>query len=241
MARMDVTLDELADAIGAAVPDLDADEQRIAVEAYRLLAGGEPVSVADLARAIDVPSARIEDAFASWPGVYRGEEGRVVGFWGLAISPLDPEYRVEVDGKTVYAWCAWDTLFIPPILGKTARVRATCPVTGQPVSLVVDPAGVRGVTPAGAVVSIVIPEGPFGYDVIESFCHRVLFFASEDAGSTWVSEHEGTTLLSVEEAFELGRRHIRRIAPDVFGDAAEPDHPGVSSGYPVVISREEDE
>jgi alkylmercury lyase len=236
---MEVTLDELADAIGAAVPDLDADEQRITVEVYRLLADGEPVSVAELARAIDVPSARVEDALASWPGVYRDQEGRVIGFWGLAISPLDPEYRVEIDGKTVYAWCAWDNLFIPAILGKTARVGATCPVTGQPVSLVVDPAGVREVMPAGAVVSIVIPEGPFGYDVIESFCHRVFFFASEDVGSTWVTEHEGTTLLSVEQAFELGRRHVRRIAPDVFGDAGEPDLPHVLSGYPVVISSEE--
>lgn len=218
MGPANVTVDELAEAIGAAVPALDATEQRIAVGIYRLLARGEPVSPTDVAAATDIRSGRVEEALDSWPGVYRDEEGRVVGFWGLAIAPLEPEYRVHVDGRTVYTWCAWDNLFIPTILGTAARVEAACPVTGENISLVVDQHEVRELEPSGAVVSIVIPEGPFGYDVIESFCHRVLFFASEAAGSAWVAEHEGTTLLSVEEAFELGRRHVRRIAPDVFGE-----------------------
>ena len=84
------------------------------------------------------------------------------------------------------------------------------------MSLVVDKDGVHELRPAGAVVSMVIPDGPFGYDVIESFCHRVLFFASEEAGASWTAEHEGTTLLSVHEAFELGRGS-ERVYPDIFG------------------------
>jgi hypothetical protein len=66
---------------------------------------------------------------------------------------------------------------------------------------------------------MVIPDGPFGYDVIESFCHRVLFFASEETGTQWVAEHDGTTLLPVETAFELGRLLTERVAPDVYGAA----------------------
>ena len=212
-----ITVDELAEAIGAAVPDLDPTEQRIAVEVYRLLAAGEPVASEDIAAATDVSRSRVEEALGSWPGVYRDEDGRVVGFWGLAVAPLDPEYRFEADGRTLYTWCAWDNLFIPAILGATVRVGATCPVTGGTVSLEVGPDGVREVQPEGTVVSIVIPDGPFGFDVIESFCHRVYFFASEEAGAGWVAEHEGTTLLSVEDAFELGRRHVRRLAPAALG------------------------
>lgn len=111
-----------------------------------------------------------------------------------------------------------DTLFIPVFLGKTVGVEATCPVTGERVSLIVDRHGVRELRPTGAVVSIVIPDGPFGYDVIESFCHRVLFFASDEAGARWAAEHEGTSLLPVQEAFELGRALSERIAPDIFGE-----------------------
>lgn len=215
--REGVTVEEMAEAVSSAMPQLDATEQQIAVAIHRLMAEGEPATSEAIARASDVSVGRVEESLNSWPGVFRDDEGRVVGFWGHAIARLDPEYRLLVDGNTTYAWCALDTLFIPPILGKTVRVEATCPVTSEQVSLVVDRNGAREVTPAGVVVSMVVPDGPFGYDVIESFCHRVLFFASEAAGASWAAKHEGTTLLSVQEAFEVGRALSERIAPDVFG------------------------
>jgi alkylmercury lyase len=213
--REGATIEEMAEAIRSAMPRLDATEQRIAIATYRLLAEGEPVTSEAVAQVTNNPVGRVEDALNSWPGVYRDNEGRVVGFWGLTIGRLDPEYRFLIDGKTSYAWCALDTLFIPALLGKKVSVEATDPVTGQRVSLVVDQDGVRDLKPSGAVVSMVIPDGPFGYDVIESFCHKVLFFASEKAGASWTAEHEGTTLLSVREAFELGRG-FERVYPDIF-------------------------
>ncbi len=215
--REALNLGEMARAISAAMPPMDATEQRIAVGIYRLLAEGEPVTPQAAAQAIDVPVGRVEEVLSSWPGVYRDDEGRVVGFWGLTIAKLEPEYRFVVAGKTSYTWCALDTLFIPAFLGETVSVEATDPVTGERVSLMVDRNGVRDLRPAGAVVSMVIPDGPFGYDVIESFCHKVLFFASEEAGASWAAEHEGTKLLPVHEAFELGRAMSERVAPDIFG------------------------
>jgi len=215
--REALNLGEMARAISAAMPPMDATEQRIAVGIYRLLAEGEPVTPQAAAQAIDVPVGRVEEVLSSWPGVYRDDEGRVVGFWGLTIAKLEPEYRFVVAGKTSYTWCAWESLCIPACLGETVRVEATDPVTGERVSLIVDRNGVRDLKPAGAVVSMVIPDGPFGYDVIESFCHKVLFFASEEAGASWAAEHEGTKLLPVHEAFELGRAMSERVAPDIFG------------------------
>ncbi len=214
--REGASIEEMADAISAAMPRLDATKQRIAISTYRLLAEGDPVSSEAIARAADASVGRVEDALRSWPGVYLDDEGRVVGFWGLTIAKLEPEYRFLIDGKTSYAWCALDTLFIPALLGKTVSVEATDPVTGERVSLVVDQNGVRDLKPSGAVVSMVIPDGPFGYDVIESFCHKVLFFASEEAGTKWTTQHDGTTLLSVQEAFELGLGS-ERVYPDIFG------------------------
>ena len=212
-----VSVEELARSISAAMPALDATDQQIAIATYRLLAAGKPVATEAIAGAVGVPAARVEAALESWPGVYRDDASHVAGFWGLAIVPQDPEYSLQIDGKTSYAWCALDTLFIPPLVGKTVSVQATDPVNGQRVSLVVDGNGVREVTPPGAVVSMVIPNGPFGYDVIESFCHKVLFFGSEESGRSWVAEHEGTTLLTVQEAFEVGRFAPDFVYPDVFG------------------------
>src|SRR5260370_35628381 len=121
------------------------------------------------------------------------------------------------EGRTTYAWCALDTLLIPGIIGKAVRVEATDPISGEPVSLVVDREGPHEINPASALVSMVIPDGPFGYDVIESFCHKVLFFASEVTGTKWIPEQEATTVLPVEQAFELGRVLTERVAPDRIG------------------------
>lgn len=217
-ADTETSLDGVGDAIKAAMPALDKTDQQIATAVYRLMSRGEPVEPAAIAKAVGCVSLNhLNERLNSWPGVYRDDEGRLVGFWGAAIEKMDPEYRLIAEGKTTYAWCALDTLFIPSVIGKTVRVESTDPISGEPVSLVVDRDGARDVSPAGAVVSMVIPDGPFSYDVIESFCHLVLFFASEETGKKWTAKHEGTTLLPVEEAFKVGRVLTERVAPDVLG------------------------
>jgi hypothetical protein len=60
-------LDELVEAIGAAVPKLDPTEQRIAVQVYRSLAERGPVSSVDLAQATELDRDRVEAALNSWP------------------------------------------------------------------------------------------------------------------------------------------------------------------------------
>ena len=42
-------------------------------------------------------------------------------------------------------------------------------------------------------------------DVIASFCHYVLFFSSEESGKQWIANHENTFLLTMDDAYEIGR------------------------------------
>jgi hypothetical protein len=65
------------------------------------------------------------------------------------------------------------------------------------------------------VVSFLTPNRRFDQNVIESFCHFVHFFQTSQAGDEWTGRHPGTFLLSVEEAFTLGRLTNTRN----FGDA----------------------
>lgn len=206
-------MDGVAEAIDAAMPALDETDQRIATAIHRFMSNAEPVEPAAVAAAAGVSVDRVTERLDLWPGVFRDDEGRLVGFWGHAIEKLDPEHRMIAGDKTTYGWCALDTLFIPGIIGKTVRVESSDQITGETVSLIVEGDSVRDAQPAGARVSMVVPDGPFGYDVIESFCHRVHFFASEETGRKWAAEHPGTTLISVEKAFELGRTLTERIAP----------------------------
>lgn len=116
---------------------------------------------------------------------------------------------------TLYAWCALDTLLLPLALGRMARVRSTPPAGGGTVELTVDAAGVRDITPPGAVMTLLRPSEALGVDVSGRFCCFVHFFASEEAAQTWAERVEGTFVVSIEDGAELGRL----LAGRMFGAA----------------------
>jgi alkylmercury lyase len=196
-------VNNLASKIVGAVPKLGPSERRIAIGLYRLLAEGRPVSPERIADTLNLSAGAVRETLSRWPGVYNDDAGRVVGFWGLSLSEMP--HRFKVDGRALYTWCAWDSLFIPGILGKTAKVESTDPVTGEKISLVVGQGGIQDLEPAETVVSFLEPNGVFDSDVIQSFCHFVHFFGSPKSGHRWTSTHKGTLLLSADQAYDLGR------------------------------------
>jgi alkylmercury lyase len=148
-----------------------------------------------------------------WPGVYYDDQKRVIGFWGLAIPEMP--HRLVVDGKVLHTWCAWDSLFIPGILGKAARVESTDPETGESVRLSVSADGLQDVSPRHTVVSFLAPQTRFDANVRQNFCHFVHFFASENSARRWTGHHPGTFILSIDAAYKLGKivnaRHYRDV------------------------------
>jgi alkylmercury lyase len=198
-------IDSLADRLTAAVPRLDPAEQQIAVALLRLLAHGGPVSVGRLAETLVLPEVQVAETLDRLPDLFRDEHRAIIGFMGLSVLEMG-DHRIHVNGRALSAWCAWDTLFLPELLGDSARVTSSCPTSGQDISLTVTPAGPTELHPAETVVSFLVRETPFDVDVIQSFCHFVHFFASPQAGGRWTGEHPGTFLVSVRDAFQLGRR-----------------------------------
>lgn len=49
------------------------------------------------------------------------------GHMGLSLN--DHPHQFEVGGRELRTWCAWDTLFLPPMLGQTAYVVPRDPPT----------------------------------------------------------------------------------------------------------------
>lgn len=195
--------DALARLFVEAFPTLDAGGQRLALALYRLLADARAVSPASLASALDRPVEEVQRRLAPWPGLFYDED-RIVGFMGLTIK--ETPHRLEVNGHTVYAWCAWDTLWLPALLEATVDVTSRCAQTGAPVRLRVSPARVESVDPASVAVSFLAPEvSELRERATASFCHYVHFFRDRDAGERWIAAHPGTFLLSRDAAFDIGR------------------------------------
>jgi alkylmercury lyase len=193
------------------LPPFSPEEQRAAVALYRELANGRPVHADQLSRALGVslPESRAllqREAFK--PFVYADDEGRVLGFGELAAAPM--HHRFEVEGRTLWTWCAWDSLFIPEILDASAHVTSADPENGEIVSLIVTPDRVESAVPQTAVVSFVELDAPVfqgsAANVMANFCHFVFFFSTRSSGERWIAKHPGTFLYGLEEAFALARR-----------------------------------
>ena len=205
------TLDQYWEGLAANLPSFSPEEQSVAVTLYRELAKGQAVDAAQLGRALGVSAVEgrallAQDSIKAF--VYSDDQGRVLGFGGLAVGQM--QHRFEVDGRTLWTWCAWDSLFIPEILGKPARVTSPDPENGEVIRLLVSPDGIESAEPGDAVVSFVLPDAhdfqTSAANVMASFCHFVFFFTSRSSGERWMTKHPGTFLYSLQEAFALAKR-----------------------------------
>jgi alkylmercury lyase len=211
-----ITPAALASEVAAATPPLSEDEQRLFVTLYRLLAAGQSVDATDLANSAGQPLDAVSDALERLPGVFTDEQRRVIGFWGLSIRPMP--HRIMVDGRTLYAWCAWDTLFLPELIGATAEIESTCPATGQRITLTVDGTDVTSHYPDETVLSFMHRDEPFDADTIKTFCHYVHFFANPEAAAEWTGQRQGTFTLSLADGSAIARLTNRARYPSILAD-----------------------
>ncbi len=176
-------------------------ETTLLVPLLRLLADGDPVGIDDLAAAAALTADEVRARLAAMPDTEYDDQGRIIG-QGLTLRPT--RHRFTVAGEELYTWCALDTLIFPTLIGRPARIESVSPASGDTIRVTVDPtAGVTSVEPITAVVSLVDPGNlP---SIRSSFCNQVHYFTSpEDAGG-WLAEHPEGRVLSVAEAFGLGR------------------------------------
>ena len=185
-------------------------------ELIRLLARGEPIDLEELTGAHGQSGNDLERVVRAQRGTEWDDDGRLVGF---GLTTRQTGYRFLVGGRTLYTWCASDTLFFTVILGAETVAESTCPTTGAPIRLEITPDRVTSVTPREAVVSQRHGDELMG-NLRSDVCDHGHFFASAAAAAGWVAEHPDGQVLRIADAFadclasceELGWR-----APGVTG------------------------
>ncbi len=164
---------------------------------------GKPVTPASLRASLQVSQDELEHRLAKLPpDVEVDRAGNIVG---LGVTLVPTSHHIQLGGRVLYTWCAFDTVLLPPQLDVEAQVQSTCPVTGQPITFVATPEGViRDLSPASSVMSLVVPAQRSDC-TRATFCQQSLFFQSERAASAFLAEHPEALLLSVKEAAYVGR------------------------------------
>lgn len=172
-------------------------EELLPLIRFLLLRGSGPVTPEQLATALQSTPAEVETLLQP--------SGLVVGSDGSIHMPPAP-HQILVDGETFAGWCALDTLLLPLLMGRAARVISTCPATGKQIRLTVTEQDTRDPDPASAVVSLRLPDaGTTASNEQATVCAYGHFFADREVASTWPDLHPEAVILSVEDAFHVAR------------------------------------
>ena len=199
------SLNDLAEILSSVFPRLNRTEQKVSLQIYQLLSHGDPITPQYVADSLQIPIETINEMLNHWWGIDYDDCNQIIAYWGLSIRPT--QHCFEIDGQMMYAWCAWDTLFLPEILKASARVESSCATTRSRIRLTLSSDHVDHVQPKNAVISFMTPDAArVKENVVANFCHSVHFFKSEDAGRVWTDKHPGTFLLTIDQAHTLGRK-----------------------------------
>jgi alkylmercury lyase len=216
--RERMEINELAERLrDSGVPThFEENQARLLAAVWRLVTTGQPVTGNQIREAILCLGGPVEEGMAFIAQVSEQDEhGNVAGIFGL--SQRQHPHRFILDSRTFTTWCAWDALFLPPMLKRKARIESICPQTKCGITVALGPEGVESTTPAETVLSIVLPErDEKALDGVEQvwsfFCSHVHFFASEAVASEWFSGKDlNFELLRVEDGFRLGLETFREI------------------------------
>jgi hypothetical protein len=137
------------------VLDYGSVRSRLLVRVLQTLADGRAVTPVQVDEIVDLlEMGRNEARVFLRTLTERDASDNIIGVLGLSLG--DHPHRFFVNGRRMTTWCAMDTLFLPALLRRTAVIESTSPLSRETVRLSVGPSGVESVSPAGAVVSMVI-------------------------------------------------------------------------------------
>lgn len=187
-------------------PDLDERTSKFLGALLREVAKGSPVTQEKSYEiAAELNLSEKETKLFIEAATERDKEGRILGLIGLSQNEYANKF--EIDGEKLHALCAWDTLFLPQLLMKTAKVEVIDSQSKETVKVEISPEKIVSISPSTAVLSIVIPEGEIEnlQQVYGIFCSNIRFFASEKNLRDWFEHREYKPLvISIEEGFALG-------------------------------------
>ncbi len=197
--------------------DLAPGEARLFMRVLRQLGQGQSVSVQDVATFASGERMTLEEAdeILLWLAE-KNEEGEIIGLGGLSLND-GWTHRLHINGRRHKTWCAFDTLYLPPLLGQAAEIESPDPVSREWIKLAVGPEGLEGDPPDGAVISIVIPsikeKGIRSAErVWTAFCQFSHYFESIENAEQWFEGRGQEPLfLSLEQGFELGQLWFEKL------------------------------
>lgn len=201
---MTTNIKSIFEKLKGCLPERDLFIQKFSIATYKALSKGSVVTLKELEKTLDISKETIAKNINKYPGIQKNEDDDIKGFWGLAVNYKSP-HQIAFNGVELNTWCAWDALFIPELVGDTAEVELTCPLSGSLIKLTVGPKKISNISNNKAVISFIVPS-ELGENTIQNFCCYVHAFKNEETFNIWKNDgHQDCFHLSLQEAFEIGQ------------------------------------
>ena len=178
-------------------------ELRLQVIAIQLLSKGEPISPESLENAWGMPIEHVHAIFeqASALGTLQlDDSGNMIG---TAISLVPSSHKFQVNDKTLYAWCSYDAIYAPGVIGSDAFVESFDPLTNESIQMKVSPNGITESEPEGVVTTVVGMDADARGGAESPRCNQMHFFASEENARRWAADHPGVLIMTVDQLFDV--------------------------------------
>ena len=187
-----------------------SQEVHLSIATVRALTEGRPLSVELLSEAWGMPLDQTRQIFRAAKGrsIEVDDRDQLVGAAGLSLN--ETSHEMIIDGRSMYAWCAWDALFIPAYLDTPATVRSTDPANGDQITVEVAPTSIKSSKPDATVLSILVPslDSPEGMQTGpgSARCSAMHFFTDEAIATKWVGDRTDLVILRPAQALDIAHR-----------------------------------
>lgn len=186
-------------------------ELRLQVLALQHLSKGSPVSPKELANVWEMPLDQVNQIFEQAKAQGTLQIDNAGNMVGATISLIPTNHKVQIHDVELYAWCAYDAVFAPGVIGKKAEIESVDPLSKETIKITISPEGEIVSDPSGVVVTVVGLETDSRGGVDSPRCSQMHFFVSEENAQKWSSDYAGVSIMAVEQLYEMA--NVFQIEP----------------------------
>lgn len=150
---------ELMDMFDQMLATLPKDALPILRAAFFTIRDGQSVTAETLATLTKLDCEIVESVLEKLTErqmVVRGDDEKIVGALGLSLVPTN--HRMRLEDRTLYTWCAADTLIFPIVLDADVNIQSRCGLSGEPIEITMHEGKLTKVEPEQAVIWQVTPD-----------------------------------------------------------------------------------
>lgn len=131
------------------------------------------------------------------------DNGEPIGSYPFTMDTR--EHRIMVNGHSVHAMCALDSLSVHPMYQLPVEINSVCAVTGEPIRLVQEDGRLTNSEAKDVHVGINWNAASSCCNCADSLCTEMLFLKDKQIAEEWLSEDvDGREIFTIDEAVSFG-------------------------------------